>query len=144
VIVADTNVIIPLFIRSEESAAALALREKDDVWRTEAFALIEISNVLATYQRAKFLTASEAGRHLQNAERFLGPHLFPVSHHDALAQALRYGITAYDGRFLAVADALGVRLVTEDARLRAAAPDLTQSLADAGLMRDPGPREIGN
>jgi predicted nucleic acid-binding protein len=131
-IVVDTNVIIPLFIRSAESAAAIALREKDDVWRTEAFALVEISNVLATYQRAKFLTASEAQRHLQSAERFLGPHLFSISNQDALAQAIRYGITAYDARFLTVAEALGVKLVTEDVRLRAAAPELTQSLAQAG------------
>ncbi len=129
--VVDTNVIIPLFIRSAESAAAVALREKDDHWRTEAFALVEISNVLATYQRAKFLTAADAHRHLQNAERFLSPHLFSISHLDALALAIRYGITAYDARFLAVAGALSVKLVTEDARLRAAAPDLTQSLAEA-------------
>ena len=127
----DTNVIFPLSVRSAESPAALALREKDDVWRTEPFALIEMSNVLASYQRQKFLTASEAVRHLESAERFLGPHLFPVSHHDALEKALRYGITAYDARFLAVAEALGVRLVTEDVRLRSAAPDLTQSLAEA-------------
>lgn len=130
-IVVDTNVIFPLFIRSAESAPAVALHEKDNAWRTEPFALVELSNVLATYQRAKFLTASEAAQHLQTAESFLGPHLFPVSHQDALEMALRYGVTAYDARFLTVAQKLGVKLVTEDARLRAAAPDLTQSLAEA-------------
>jgi predicted nucleic acid-binding protein len=45
--------------------------------------------------------------------------------------AIRYRITAYDGRFLAVADQLGSRLVTEDTKLRAAAPALTQSLEEA-------------
>lgn len=130
-IVVDTNVIFPLFIHSAESAAVVALWEKDNIWRTEPFALVEFSNVLATYQRAKFLTASEAAQHLEMAASFLGPHLFPVSHQDALEMALRYGVTAYDARFLTVAEKLSVKLVTEDARLRAAAPNLTQSLAEA-------------
>ncbi|HWM25398.1 MAG TPA: type II toxin-antitoxin system VapC family toxin [Chthoniobacterales bacterium] len=130
-IVVDTNVIFPLFIRSAESAEVTALREKDNAWRTEPIALVEFSNVLATYQRAKFLTSSEAAQHLQIAESFLGPHLFPVSHQDALELALQYGVTAYDARFLTVAEKFGVKLVTEDARLRAAAPELTQSLAEA-------------
>jgi predicted nucleic acid-binding protein len=45
--------------------------------------------------------------------------------------AARHNISAYDARFLALADQLGLRLVTEDVRLRAAAPALTQSLAEA-------------
>ena len=130
-IVVDTNVIVPLFIHSAESATALALRAKDDVWRTEPFALIEISNVLATYTRAKLLSAVAARQLLQSAQRFLGPHLHPVLDEAALGLALRYGTTAYDARFLAVAEALAVRLVTEDTRLRTAAPALTQTLAEA-------------
>jgi predicted nucleic acid-binding protein len=54
-----------------------------------------------------------------------------VSHQAALDAALRYGTTAYDARFLALAQQLGQRLVTEDAKLRAAAPRLTQSLTEA-------------
>lgn len=48
-----------------------------------------------------------------------------------LAAAARYRVSAYVARYLALADQLGSRLVTEDARLRAAAPALTQSLAEA-------------
>jgi predicted nucleic acid-binding protein len=40
-------------------------------------------------------------------------------------------VTAYDARFLALAHRLGIRLVTQDAKLRSAAPALTQSLAEA-------------
>ena len=61
---------------------------------------------------------------------FLQAHFFRVSH-EALDTGLRYRVTAYDARFLAAAEQLGRRLVTEDARLRAAAPGLTQSLAEA-------------
>ena len=48
-----------------------------------------------------------------------------------LVIAARHGVSVYDARFLALADQLGTRLVTEDAKLRAAAPALTQSLAEA-------------
>ena len=44
---------------------------------------------------------------------------------------LRYRVTAYDGRFLTLALQLDRRLITEDVKLRAAAPKLTQSLAEA-------------
>jgi predicted nucleic acid-binding protein len=41
------------------------------------------------------------------------------------------GFSAYDARFLALAEAIGLPVVTEDKKLRDAAPNLTQSLADA-------------
>jgi hypothetical protein len=46
----------------------------------------------------------------------------------AVAARIAFPCTA---RYLVVARDLGLRLVTEDARLREAAPDLTQALADA-------------
>ena len=45
--------------------------------------------------------------------------------------AAHYRISAYDAHYLVVARHLGVKLVTEDAWLRKAAPELTQSLAEA-------------
>ena len=48
-----------------------------------------------------------------------------------LQAALEFGISAYDARFVSAARELGVRLVTEDARLRRAAPALTQTIAQA-------------
>ena len=54
-----------------------------------------------------------------------------IPHPSVLAIATRHRVSAYDARFLSLADQLGSRLITEDARLRAAAPALTQSLAEA-------------
>jgi predicted nucleic acid-binding protein len=127
----DTNIIAPLYVRSARSPAVAELFAHDPVWRTEPLALIELSNVLITYERARYITAVTARDCLKRAAAFLQPHLFRVSHQAALDAALRYGTTAYDARFLALAQELRMRLVTEDARLRAAAPALTQSLAGA-------------
>lgn len=127
----DTNIIAPLFVRSALSDAVQKLHGRDRVWRTEPFALIELGNVLATYERAGYITRDTAYDCLGRAATFLQPHFFSVTHRAALEVALRHRTTAYDARFLAAAEQLGTRLVTEDARLRAAAPALTQSLAEA-------------
>jgi predicted nucleic acid-binding protein len=56
-----------------------------------------------------------------------------------LRVAEEFAVSAYDARFLGAAQTLGAKLVTEDARLRAAAPMLTVSLADAlGQRPSPG------
>jgi predicted nucleic acid-binding protein len=127
----DTNIIAPLYLRSARSQAVAELFARDAVWRTEPLALIELSNVLITYERARYITAATARECLNRAAAFLQPHLFRVSHQAALDAALRYRTTAYDARFLALARQLGVRLVTEDEKLRVAAPALTQSLEEA-------------
>ena len=130
-ILVDTNVIAPLYVRSARSQAVVELFARDSVWRTEPLALIELSNVLINYERARYLTAAMARECLNRAAALLQPHLFRVTHEAALDTALRYRVTAYDGRFLALAQQLGRPLVTEDAKLRAAAPALTQSLSEA-------------
>lgn len=127
----DTNIIAPLFLHSALSDKVRVLHNGDAVWQTESLALIELSNVLSTYERAGYVTAATARDCLAQAKAFLQPHLVSVTHEAALEVAMRYRVTAYDARFLALADQLGSRLVTQDARLRRAAPALTQSLAEA-------------
>jgi len=134
-VLVDTNVIAPLYVRSARTEAVEELFARDAVWRTEPLALIELSNVLITYERSRYITAATARDCLNRAAAFLQPHFFRVSHQAALEAALDYRVTAYDARFLALADQLGSRLVTEDARLRAAAPALTQSLAEVLATR---------
>jgi predicted nucleic acid-binding protein len=130
-LVVDTNIIVPLYVRAAASDAVRELRDRDAVWRTDPFAMVEFSNVLATYERARYLTKAMAHECLARAQGFLRPHYFSVTHEAALELAIRHRLTAYDGRFLALAHQLGARLVTEDAKMRAAAPALTQSLAEA-------------
>ena len=127
----DTNIVVALFIRGRFSDDALKLQRKDSVWRTEPFTLAEFSNVLATYQRGRYLSQAAALERLQLAEEFLSPNYVRVSNQSALELALQYRVSAYDARLLAVADQLGLRLITEDIQLRTAAPALTQSLKEA-------------
>ena len=76
--VVDTNIIAPLYIRGAYTEAVHELRRRDGFWRTDPFAMIEFSNVLATYRRARYLTTAEAEQCLLEADRFLRPHYIEV------------------------------------------------------------------
>src|SRR5438874_5682716 len=102
-IVVDTNIIAPLYVRSARSDAVTELFARDADWRTEPLALIELSNVLFTYERARYITAATARECVNRAAAFLTPHLFRLRHQTALDAALPNSTTAYDARFLASA-----------------------------------------
>ncbi len=129
-VVVDTNILAYLLIKGDRTADAQALFTRDAEWRSEGFVLIEFSNILATYQRSGALSRSAAETMLATAERVVTGFV-NLPHGRALKLAAEFGVSAYDARFLGAAQNLGARLVTEDARLRIAAPALTRSLAEA-------------
>lgn len=129
-VVVDTNVIAYLLIEGDRSRQARALLARDPDWRSDAFLLIEFSNVLVTYLRAGSLSRAQAESLLAEAEQRVRRWV-NVPHAQVLRVAQQFAVSAYDGRFLAAAQGLGIRLVTEDAKLRVAAPALTQSLDEA-------------
>jgi len=130
VVAVDTNVLAYLLLEGDRTGDAQALYARDADWRSEGFLLVEFSNVLATYARRGSLDGAAAGKLLESAERVVGG-LVNLPHARALTLAAEFGISAYDARFLGAAQAMGTKLVTEDAKLRAAAPALTCSIAQA-------------
>ena len=128
----DTNVVAYLLIHGDHTEAAQELRRRDSDWRSEALLLVEFTNVLASSIASRQdERPPRAGLPWQRPSTLLDGKLISIAHASALSMAVSYRVTAYDARFLALAQQLDRRLVTEDAKLRAAAPKLTQSLADA-------------
>lgn len=132
-VLVDTNIVAYLLIRGDQTAQAQALFVQDSDWHSEHFILVEFTNVLATTVRAGTLSPEVAEDQLTAAQELLANGLHLVAHSAAFEAAVRHGVSGYDARFLALADHLGVRLVTEDSRLRRSAPGLTLSLAEALL-----------
>lgn len=131
-VLVDTNIVFALLVQSTPwFEAARELYERDSDWRTESHGLVELTNVLSRYVRAKLLKPADALAVLSLAESRLGTRTVAATHRDALNTALNRKISAYDARFLCAAQLLGTRLVTEDVKLRKAAPELTCSLAAA-------------
>lgn len=129
-VVVDTNVLAYLLIEGDRTHDAQALFARDAEWKSEAFVMIEFSNILATYLRAKSLTRNQAHALLAEAEKRL-TGLVSLPHGRALRVAEQFAVSAYDARFLGAAQTFKAKLVTEDTRLRLAAPALTISLSDA-------------
>src|SRR5687767_8956414 len=129
-VVIDTNILVYLLIAGDRTSKARALFARDADWRSDVFVLIEFCNVLATYLRAGLLRLAQAEGLLAEAEGRMHSLIQPP-HLQSLRIAQQLGVSAYDARFLSVAHSLGSKLITEDTRLRAAAPSLTLSLGEA-------------
>jgi len=127
----DTNVVAYLLIEGDQTEAAQQLRRRDPDWRSEAFVLVEFTNVLASSIATKRMTFGLAENFLGKAIALFDGKLRSMPPASVLAAAVRHGVGAHDARFLALAEAIGLPIVTEDKKLRTAAPDLTQSLAEA-------------
>jgi predicted nucleic acid-binding protein len=127
----DTNVVAYLMLEGSRNADARRLFEFDSDWQSEEFLLVEFSNLLSTATRLGRMRHHEAVGLLSNLTSLMAERLYRVPHSDALAIANQFGVSAYDARFLALAQSMDQKLVTEDARLRGAAPSLTLSIAQA-------------
>jgi predicted nucleic acid-binding protein len=130
VVLVDTNILAYLMIEGDRTAAAQQLFESDSDWCSEAFAMVEFSNVIATHVRTGALTQAHGTKLLAEAQAHL-PTLHSVANTQALETAMQFGISAYDARFISLARQLKLKLITEDAKLRVAVPAWTISLADA-------------
>jgi predicted nucleic acid-binding protein len=128
-ILIDTNILAYLMIEGDRTSAAQTLFASDSDWASESFILVEFTNVLTTYVRTKALTHKQALEMLAEAQAVV-PTLTNVQHSQAFETATEFGISAYDGRFIAIAKQTKSKLVTEDGRLRAAVPAWTIALGD--------------
>ena len=130
VVLVDTNILAYLMIQGDRTAAAQQLFERDGDWCSEAFVMVEFSNVIATYVRVRALTQPQGTKLLAGAQAHI-PTLHSVANAQALENAMQYGISAYDARFISLAKQLKLKLITEDVKLRVAVPSWTMSLDDA-------------
>ena len=129
-VLVDTNIIAYLMIRGDRTAAAQQLYERDSDWCSEAFVMVEFSNVIATYVRTRALTQAQGTKLLAESQAHLST-IHSVVNTQAFESAMQFGISAYDARFISLAKQLKTKLITEDVKLRVAVPPLTMSLDDA-------------
>lgn len=129
-IVVDTNVISYLFLPGTYTAKARAAILKDPEWASPLLWQSEFRNVLATYVRENHITVDLAIQIAHEAETLMRAHQYQVRSDHVLALAATSGSSAYDCEFVALADELGLPLVTSDSRLVRAFPNTAVKLAD--------------
>lgn len=124
-LVADTNVLIELFIPSPVSPIVLACRDADDDWLLPRLWVPEFRHVLLKLLRAGRLDLTTALNHLAVAEQRFLPRTMTVASAEALQLAHSHGCSSYDAEFVLLAEQLACPLLTFDRKLLQLFPQLT-------------------
>jgi predicted nucleic acid-binding protein len=122
-IVVDTHVIVHLLITSDRTAQAEKAFEKDPDWAAPLLWRSEFLNVLAGYLRRRTISITEAQRIMGEALRVMKGSEIPASPMHVLELTALSTCTAYDCEFVALAQDLGVKLVTADKQILAQFPE---------------------
>lgn len=134
-IVVDTNVLAYAAIPGRSTASALAALRLDPDWVAPPLWRSELRNVLVLEMRLHAMSIDDAMAAFGEAEKLVVEARMPADTAKVVALAGASGASAYDCEFVALAQELGVRLVTADRRLAGRFPAVTvelESFARAG------------
>jgi predicted nucleic acid-binding protein len=124
VIVTDTNVIAYLLFQGDHTELAHRVFLRDSSWVVPGLWRSELRNVLASYIRGGHLSLDDAIQYMAEGEMLLRRAEHRVESPSVLRLAGGSGRSAYDCEFVAVADELGVKLVTADRQLARSFPEI--------------------
>lgn len=141
-IVVDSNVVAYCWIRSERTGLAQRVRLRDPAWHVPILWRSEVRSALAGYVRHGAIAPEAAAVIMQGAEAALEGFEHLVSSDAVLEIAARTRLSAYDCEFVALARALVVPLVTEDAAVLKAFPDLALDMEGYLAAYPPSPPEV--
>ena len=127
-IVVDTNVLAYLLLPGDQTEAARRTLARDPAWAAPLLWRSELRNVLALYVRQQQLPLADAVALQAEAESILVGREYAVESARVLALAEASGRSAYDCEFVAVAQLLGVPLVTSDRQLLGSFPAVAVAL----------------
>ena len=130
-IVVDVNVLAYLLIPGKFTESAEKWLKDSDQWAAPRLWRSEFRNVLATYIRADLISLADASALYQRAALIIGAEEYEVEAMDVLRLSKESGCSAYDCEYIALAEFLGLKLLTADAKLRKAFPQRTLALSDA-------------
>ena len=116
-IVVDTNTISYLFLTGEFSDQAERALLKDSLWSAPLLWRSEFRSVLAQYIRKNILTLDQALEIMESAVSLMETNEYDVDSKQVLDLANNSNLSAYDCEFVALAKALGVKLVTVDKKV---------------------------
>ena len=130
-IVVDTNVVAYLYLSGERTADAEALLQRDADWAAPLLWRSELRNILAGCMRRGDLDLVTALNIQREAESLLQGGEHEVDSRSVLELARDSGCSAYDCEFVVLARTLGVKLVTQDAKVLKAFPRHAVPLSSA-------------
>jgi predicted nucleic acid-binding protein len=128
VIVADTNLLVYLYVKGQRTVQAEAAVIRDPVWVAPLLWRSEFRNTLVGLVHKKAVLLDDAMQMTLEAEQWMTGREYTVMSEHVLRLAVRSGCSAYDCEYVALAEDLGVPLVTADRQVLAAFPSLAVAL----------------
>jgi predicted nucleic acid-binding protein len=129
-IVVDTNIIIYLYLASEMSPKAEQALIKDPQWAAPLLWRSELRNVLAHFIRRKYLVLEDALQIMDEAMNLMDSQEYEVASPQVLDLVTQSTCSAYDCEYVALAQDLGVPLITADKQILGQFPNHAVSLDD--------------
>jgi predicted nucleic acid-binding protein len=127
-IVVDSNIVTARNLTSSLTSKAEQVEEKDPVWIVPVLWQYEFQNILATAIKAKQNKPEQALDIWKKVSKILIENECEPSASKVIDLVAQYGITAYDGQFIAVALEMGIPCVTEDRELQEKFPGIAISM----------------
>lgn len=124
-IVADTNLLVYLYVHGQRTRAAEAVLSRDAAWAAPLLWRSEFRNTLTGLVRRRALAVEDAIEVVDAAEQLMAGREYSVVSHRVLHLAARSGCSAYDCELVALAQDLAVPLITSDRALLRAFPRAT-------------------
>ena len=121
-IVVDSNILAYLYLPGEFTVAAETLLEREPEWAAPPLWRSEFRNILAGYMRRNMLSFEQACSLQAEAESLLEGFEFDVQSREVMELVRDSECSAYDCEFVALAERLGVKLVTMDKKVLKAFP----------------------
>jgi predicted nucleic acid-binding protein len=129
-IVVDSTIIAARILSSVLTSKAEQVEKKDPVWIVPVLWRYEFQNILATAIKAKQITPEYALDVWQKVAGILVENESEPSPAKVIDLVAKYGITAYDGQFIALAMEMGILCVTENGELLSKFPRVAVSMSD--------------
>jgi len=127
-IVVDTNIISYFFLPTSFTEKATRAYETDPAWIAPQLWCSEFRNVLALYMRKGLVTFEDAISIQSEAEDLMIGNEFEIQSQHILALINNCACSAYDCEFIALAQQLSLKLLTEDKKILREFPKIAITL----------------
>lgn len=116
-IVIDTSVLASLWVPNDMDELAFEVLRKDPEWMAPQLWKSELRSVLTLYLRKEILELSTVFQTMQEAENLMNAHTYEIQSAPVFQLVQRSGCSSYDCEFVALAEDLGIPLVTFDKQI---------------------------
>ena len=127
-IVVDTNIISYLYISGEKSQQVEKLLSVDSHWCAPVLWRSEFRSVLSQYLRKNILSVDDVLLIMDQAEKLVAENEYEIPTANIMQMVNSSKCSAYDCEFVALAQYLGVPLVTADRKILREFPAIAKSI----------------